>query len=74
MPRKALSGWSKKPPTKEGWYWYREPTAEARALQVQDTWKTGHLSAWDWNSKGGWQLCPIANYAGEWYGPITAPP
>jgi hypothetical protein len=73
MPRKARSGWTTTRPTRAGWYWYRdEPTAEARALHLKDTWKTGH--PWDWNSKGGWQLCPIKNYDGEWSGPITAPP
>lgn len=72
MPRKALSGWTKTTPTKEGWYWYRDAHHEV-VLHVFEPHARGHWKAWDW-SDGRLMLCAIADYEGEWYGPMKAPP
>jgi hypothetical protein len=39
-------------------------------LHVFDAWGNGVMKAWDW--KDGWHMLgSIADYEGEWYGPIT---
>ena len=61
----------KKTPTKEGWYWYRDEEREV-VLHVFDPMHNGYWKAWDWQN-GRLQLYPIAEYPGEWYGPLEAP-
>ena len=61
----------KTPPTKEGWYWYRDADREV-VLEVFEPHARGHWKAWDWNG-GQFMLCSIAEYAGEWFGPLEVP-
>jgi hypothetical protein len=72
MPRKAPLKWTKTTPTEDGWYWYRDAETE-KVLHVFDAWGNGVMKAWDWKD-GRHMLGSIADYEGEWYGPITAPP
>ena len=67
---KTLS-WTKKTPTKEGWYWYRDAD-RAVVLHVLDPLNNGYWKAWDWN-QGRLQMCAIERYTGEWYGPLETP-
>ena len=63
--------WKLKPPTKEGYYWYRDEESE-RVLHVFDPLRNGYWKTWDWNN-GRLMLCSIEGYQGDWWGPLKAP-
>jgi hypothetical protein len=69
MPRKPTLKWTPKNSKKPGWYWFRSGT-RMRILEVFDPWKKGALKAWDFQ-KGRFQMCTVAHYEGEWYGPLA---
>ncbi len=71
MPPKANLKWTPKTPKKAGWYWFRSEDKTV-ILNVFDPWKNGVLKAWDFDSVR-FQLCAIADYNGEWQGPIYPP-
>ena len=62
QPKKAV--WKKTLPTKEGYYWYRDGEREV-VLHVFE-------SDSDWNGVAQAKYS-IADYPGEWYGPLKAP-
>ena len=41
-------------------------------LHVFEPHAPGHFKAWDWDG-GRLGLCSIAEYAGEWWGPLKVP-
>ena len=59
------------PPTKEGYYWYRDGEREV-VLHVFESLTPGYWQAWDWQN-GRLNKYSIADYPGEWYGPLKAP-
>ena len=63
--------WKKTPPTREGFYWFRDEDRET-VLHVFDPVGNGHFKAWDWNGRR-LLLCSIQGYRGEWYGPLKVP-
>ena len=63
--------WTTKLPTKAGFYWYRDET-RAVVLEVRDSMVKGKMLAWDWQ-QGRLSQYDIANYRGEWYGPLKEP-
>jgi hypothetical protein len=68
--------WTTKTPTKEGWYWYRaddEVHREGAVLYVFGPQEDGQFKAWDWH-EGKLMLCTIAEYEGQWWGPMEIPP
>lgn len=65
------TSWKTKPPTKEGYYWYRDDGRE-RVLHVFDPLGNGYWKAWHWNGVR-LMLCSIAEYGGEWWGPLEVP-
>ena len=71
MPRKPALKWTPKNPQKPGWYWFRSGT-RVRILGVFDPWKNGALKAWDFQ-EGRYQMSTVADYDGEWYGPLEPP-
>ncbi len=74
--------WTTDKPTKEGWYWYREPAAPderklPRIIDVRmvddELWTLSHLNRWGeydgpYTSSG--RPCDMF---GQWYGPIEPP-
>ena len=64
--------WTKTPPTKKGWYWYRDADREEVILHVFDPLGNKQWKAWDWH-EGKLMLCTIAGYEGEWWGPMEVP-
>jgi hypothetical protein len=63
--------WTRKRPTKPGWYWYRDADREEVVLHVFDPQGNGVMKVWEWSE--GHMLRPIAEYDGEWWGPMTPP-
>jgi hypothetical protein len=64
--------WTRTPPTKEGWYWYRDANRDEVVLHVFDPLGNKQWKAWDWKD-GKLELCAIAGYEGEWWGPMEVP-
>ena len=64
--------WTRTRPTKKGWYWYRDADREEVIFHVFDPLGNGVMKAWDWSE--GHMLRPIAEYDGEWWGPLEIPP
>ena len=71
-PPQASLSWVRKPPTQEGWYWYRDANRDEVVLRVFDPLGNKHWKAWDWQD-GRLMLYSIAEYQGEWYGPLEVP-
>ena len=69
QPKKAV--WKKQPPTKEGWFWYRDDDRLV-VLHVFDPLRNGYWKAWDVD-QGRLMLRAIESYPGEWYGPLEEP-
>ncbi len=63
--------WSPKPPTKPGFYWFRDKTRSV-VLEVRESFVKGQMLAWDWQ-QGRLAQYSIAGYQGEWYGPLKEP-
>jgi hypothetical protein len=63
--------WTRKKPTRQGWYWYRHDSGEMWIEQVR----------WMPHIDGGKRLaamgiaghCFVCSYGGEWAGPIPIP-
>jgi hypothetical protein len=64
--------WTRKPPTKEGWYWYRDADRDEVVLHVSDPLGNKQWKARDWID-GRHILRLIAEYDGEWWGPLEVP-
>ena len=63
--------WTKKHPTKPGFYWYRDGQ-RAVVLEVRESFVMGKMLVWDWQQ--GWLgQYDITPYQGEWYGPLKEP-
>ena len=71
-PTKPALLWTRTPPTQKGWYWYRDANRDEVILHVFDPLGNKHWKAWDWQ-EGRLMLYAIAEYAGEWYGPLEVP-
>ena len=71
-PIKPALSWKRKPPTEEGWYWYRDADRGEVILRVFDPLGNKIWKAWDWQD-GRLMLYAIAEYEGEWYGPLEVP-
>jgi hypothetical protein len=63
--------WTTKQPTKTGFYWYRDENRTV-VLEVREGMAKGHWFTWDWQQRRFAQY-PIAEYPGEWYGPLKEP-
>ena len=48
MTRTHTLAWTKTPPTKAGYYWYRDQN-RAVVLHAFDPLGNGYWKAWDWN-------------------------
>jgi hypothetical protein len=71
--QQAPPSWTRTPPKREGWYWYRDAERDEVVLHVFDPLGNKQWKAWDWQ-EGQPMLCAIANYEGEWWGPLEIPP
>ena len=70
-PKPPLS-WARKPPTEAGWFWYRDANRDEVVLHVFDPLGNKVWKAWDWQD-GRLMLYAIADYEGEWFGPLEVP-
>lgn len=61
--------WTKATPTKSGWYWYKEDKYFHRPLNVFWSGTPGEWLVED-VFRGGKPTRPLAEYLGEWQGPI----
>ena len=68
----APLSWTRTTPTQDGWYWYRDADRDEVVLHVFDPLGNKHWKAWDWQD-GRLMLCLIAEYQGEWFGPLEVP-
>jgi hypothetical protein len=69
---RTLPEWTRIPPNREGWYWYRDANRDEVVLHVFDPIGNKQWKAWDWKD-GRLELCGIAGYEGEWWGPLEVP-
>jgi hypothetical protein len=61
--------WTKRLPTVDGWYWWRE-NAEQQSLNI-----VGAGMTWVHSGCAAWNGCrvPVERIGGEWYGPLIPP-
>ena len=58
--------WTKTQPTRGGWYWWRLSVEYGSTIY----WVSSEGSV---RAMFSLQLCPVAGFGGEWYGPLRAP-
>lgn len=72
--RPAKLVWTAKPPTKEGWYWFRARIVGTTLARIQLLEVDGRL----WMSNWGGPTCLVPNRPGDWpsarwAGPLPEP-